>query len=587
MKGARRDTPATTTLKLRALVRQYRGLMALLAALSLIGAVLEAVFLVIITGTGLALVQGNESVGPVAGRSFDLTTALVGAGVVLAARLALNLGVVWTSASLAKSVTADQRDALADAYTRTSWAVQQAEPAGMLQALMVNFVGGVIGSLTALTSAITAALSLVAFLGIGVVIDPLSTVSVLGVLLILGGVLAPIRRRVRRRAGANAVRSLEFAHGVSELGELGLEMQVFGVQSRFAERLRELTRREVQSSFRVRTLSGSLSPLYTFLAYATLLGGVGALLLIGGGAIDIASLGAIILLMLRSLSYGQNLQAAAGTIASSRPYLERIAATLERYRDAATGTGTIIPSAIAPLQLQGVGFSYVPDRPALTGVDLTIGEGEIVGVIGPSGSGKSTLAQLLMGLREPTTGSLSVSGVELRDVDRTWWTRRVAFVSQDAHLFTGTVADNIRFFRDGIDDAALRRAATLANVLADIERLPQGFDTHLGERGSQLSGGQRQRISIARALAGEPEMIVLDEPTSALDGESEALIRATLADLHGRVTVVVIAHRLSTLDICDRIVVIEDGRMTAADTPEILRQDSHYFRSALASAGLT
>ena len=163
----------------------------------------------------------------------------------------------------------------------------------------------------------------------------------------------------------------------------------------------------------------------------------------------------------------------------------------------------------------------------------------------------------------------------------------MAFVAQDANLFTGTVAENIRFFRERLSDDVLRDAARQANVLADIEALPNGFDTHLGERGSQLSGGQRQRLSIARALAGKPDLLILDEPTSALDGQSEALIRDSLAALHGQLSVVIIAHRMSTLDICDRIMVIESGRMTALDEPSALRTDSDFYRNALAVAGIS
>ena len=130
------------------------------------------------------------------------------------------------------------------------------------------------------------------------------------------------------------------------------------------------------------------------------------------------------------------------------------------------------------------------------------------------------------------------------------------------------------------------KAATQANILKDIQALPQGFDTHLGERGTQLSGGQRQRLSIARALAAEPELLVLDEPTSALDGMSEALIRNALAGLKGRVTVVIIAHRLSTLEMCDRIMVIESGEVTAFDSPDALRRSSDFYQKSLIVAGI-
>ena len=176
-------------------------------------------------------------------------------------------------------------------------------------------------------------------------------------------------------------------------------------------------------------------------------------------------------------------------------------------------------------------FSYDGSLPTLSDIDFTLQQGEILGVIGPSGAGKSTLAQVLLGLRAPDTGSVMVGGVDLAQVDRAWWTRQVSFVPQDPVLFTGTIAENIRFFRDDVDDAAVFRAAEHANVLSEIRAMPQGFDTHLGERGGGLSGGQRQRLSIARALAGSPSLLILDEPTSALDGHSESLIRDTIVGL--------------------------------------------------------
>ena len=239
-----------------------------------------------------------------------------------------------------------------------------------------------------------------------------------------------------------------------------------------------------------------------------------------------------------------------------------------------------------PVVVQSASFSYDGSRPTLRGVDLTLQQGEILGIIGPSGAGKSTMAQLLLGLREPSSGRITVGGIPLDEVDRAWWTARVSFVPQDPVLFTGTVAENIRFFRDAIDEPALVRATEQANVQDDIAALPDGFDTHLGERGGGLSGGQRQRLSIARALAGSPSLLVLDEPTSALDGRSEALIRDTILGLKGHVAVVVIAHRMSTIDMCDRIMVIEGGAVTALDSPAALNKSSDFYRRALSTAGI-
>jgi len=559
--------------------------MALLASTSFVGALFEAVFLVLVTGVAMALVADKDSVGPVLGRSASIGTALLVGAVLLAVRLAVNLWGVRISADLTAAVTADQRTILSNAYLRASWAVQQAEPTGQLQALLTGFVGAATSAVATFTGGVVALLSLVAFLGTGLAVDAAATGAVLVALALVGTILVPLRRRIRKRSWAAAGANLDFANSVSELGALGLEMQTFGVRHRFAERIDELNHQTTDTQRRVQTLTGSLAPIYIALAYAAVLAGVGVLTVVGSEGL--AVIGAVILLMLRSLSYGQQLASAAGSIAANAPFLNRIHDTVTRYHAAPAATGRSVPTAVTPIEALHVDFAYTPGRPALSDVSFRIEQGDVIGVIGPSGAGKSTLAQLLLGLLEPVHGSLRVGGIDLREVDRGWWSQRIAFVAQDAVLFTGTVAENIRFFRDDIQDEAVRRAADQANVLADIEALPHGFDTHLGERGSQLSGGQRQRLSIARALAGNPEFIVLDEPTSALDGQSEALIRDTLGGLHGKVTVVIIAHRMSTLEICDRIMVIESGHLTAFDTPASLRQESAFYQNALTIAGIS
>ena len=570
---------------LRDLASNYRGRMSVLASVSFIGALLEAFFLVIITGVAMALVSEKATVGPVLGHSIAVGSALLVAAAVLVMRLLLSLVGVWISAALVADVTTDQRQILAHAYLRTSWAVQQAEPAGRLQALLTGFVQAVSNTISTLAQAITALLSLVAFLGVGLLINPGSTVAVLLALGLVGALLTPLRRRIRRRSSLSAHAGLAFANGVSELGSLGLEMQTFGVQDQITRRIDDLTRQTTDTQKRVQTLTQSLAPVYMSLAYGAVLAGVGVLTVVGFDNMGV--IGAVMLLMLRSLSYGQQLAAAAGSLSANAPFLDQVRTTVERYESLPSNAGTLVPTAVTPLEAREVEFGYEAGRVSLSSATFRIETGEVVGVIGPSGAGKSTLAQLLLGLREPTSGMLRVHGVNLCDVDRTWWSTRVAFVAQDAQLLTGTVAENIRFFRDGIDDSALRTAARQANILHELDALPSGFDTHLGERGAQLSGGQRQRLSIARALAGGPELLILDEPTSALDGTSESLIRDSLSRLPSTVTVVIIAHRMSTLDICDRIMVIEGGLITDFDAPATLHQDSDFYRNAMAVAGIS
>ena len=569
---------------LMGLTRDYRGKMILLGLASFAGAMLEAGFLVLLTGTVLAMAAGRDTITLGIGPAIPLTVALVAAGAAVVVRLVFSMATVRISASLSALVRTEQRVRVTQAFLRADWGVQQGEAAGRLQELLTSFVGRINAAVGALTQAITSSLSLLAFLSAGVLVDPVATVAVLGALAVLGLGLTPVRRRIREAAKQSASTDIAFATTVAELGALGQEMQTFGVRERFESRLEAVVLATTEQQRRIQVLSGTLSPVYTFLAYGAVIVGVGVLEAIG--ADDLAAIGSIMLLMLRSLSYGQQLLSVSGTLSASLPSLEQVDETVDHYVQHRADDGGKVPASVAPVTFDRVTFAYTEERPALAEVDLTIQPGEMLGVIGPSGAGKSTLAQLILGLRRPTSGVITVAGEPLAQVDRAWWTQRVAFVPQDPLLFTGTVAENIRFFREGFDDEAVRRAATQANVLGDINNLPRGFDTHLGERGSQLSGGQRQRVSIARALVGEPELLVLDEPTSALDGQSEALIRETLAAVQGKVTVVIIAHRLSTLDLCDRIAVVENGRLTALGAPQQVRESSAFFREALKVAGM-
>jgi ABC-type multidrug transport system fused ATPase/permease subunit len=218
-------------------------------------------------------------------------------------------------------------------------------------------------------------------------------------------------------------------------------------------------------------------------------------------------------------------------------------------------------------------------------VSFEVPKGEIIGIVGPSGSGKSTLVQLLLRLRTPTSGRILVDGVDLESLSVDDWYGRVSFVSQETRLFAGTIADNIRFFRT-VDQADVERAAKLAYIHDDIVSWPLGYDTPVGERGGQLSGGQRQRLCIARALVEDPDIIVFDEPTSALDVKSESIMRDTMLDLAPRRTVFVVAHRLSTLSICDRIMVILGGEMQGFDEPATLEEKNPFYQEALRLSGM-
>jgi ATP-binding cassette, subfamily B, bacterial len=219
-----------------------------------------------------------------------------------------------------------------------------------------------------------------------------------------------------------------------------------------------------------------------------------------------------------------------------------------------------------------VRFSYPsrPDSLVLDGVSFRVRPGEKVAIVGPSGAGKSTIFHLILRFYDPTSGVITFDGLPLVDVEPLALRRRIALVPQDTAIFAASIGENIRFGRPEASEAAVQRAAELAHAVEFIARLPQKFDTPVGEHGVTLSGGQRQRIAIARAILREAPLLLLDEATSSLDAESETLVKAALERLMADRTTLVIAHRLATVLSCDRILVMEAGRIVEQGTHEKL-----------------
>jgi ATP-binding cassette, subfamily B, bacterial len=224
------------------------------------------------------------------------------------------------------------------------------------------------------------------------------------------------------------------------------------------------------------------------------------------------------------------------------------------------------------IAFDGVSFAY-PSRTetrVLDEVSFSVRPGEKVAIVGPSGAGKSTIFHLILRFYDPTSGTIRFDGVPITDADPIALRRHIALVPQDTMIFAASVADNIRFGRPEAGDADVRRAAELALASEFIDRLPQGFETAVGERGVTLSGGQRQRIAIARAILRDAPLLLLDEATSSLDAESETLVQAALERLMTERTTLVIAHRLATVLSCDRILVMDEGRIVEEGTHERL-----------------
>ncbi|MFA6171581.1 MAG: ABC transporter ATP-binding protein [Patescibacteria group bacterium] len=231
-------------------------------------------------------------------------------------------------------------------------------------------------------------------------------------------------------------------------------------------------------------------------------------------------------------------------------------------------------------RFNNVGFSYNKDKKVLDGVDFSINKGKMIGLIGASGAGKTTIVDLLLRLLRAEKGKITVDGIDIEKISINEWRSNVGYVSQDIFLMNDTIANNIRFYEDSLAENDIIEGAKTANIHDFIEGLPDKYDTIVGERGILLSNGQRQRIALARVLARRQNLLILDEATSALDNESEMLIQEAIERLKGKITILVIAHRLSTVMATDKIIVLENGKIIEEGKPDDLLKDckSYFYK---------
>lgn len=555
-----------------------------MAVTSVIGGFTEAVFLVLVTRAAFAITAGQRSMGTLANYEMSVSTALLVMLALVAVRIAMAVAANWYSATLSADITTELRRQLATTYLRSTWAVQQVSPAGRLQELVTGFANSGATLIGAFTGGVIAACSVGAMLLLAVGVDPLGSLMAVAGVAVLGSLLRPVRRQVQAQARRASADGMSLATTTNEVSTLGMAVHVFGVGPQVERRILDVLERSRRSSVSLNLVRGLVPAVYSGLAYLALVGAVAVVN--GTSEASLTSLGAVMLVMLRSLSYGQQLQVTYSSAHSALPAVRDVFEEIHHYEQQAVVDGSQPVDSVCPIRLDHVSFHYVAGQTVLSNIDAEIRDGEMVGVVGPSGGGKSTLVQLVLGLREPAEGRVLAKGIDLRDLRRDEWVRKVTFVPQTPVLVTGSIADNVRFFRPEITDADVERAARLAGLHDEIAAFPDGYQHQVGDRGGNLSGGQQQRLCIARALAGNPEVLILDEPTSALDARSEALIRSTLDGLRGVVTMIVIAHRLSTIEQCDRIMVIQSGAIAAFDTPEALKASENFYAEAMRLSGL-
>ena len=409
------------------------------------------------------------------------------------------------------------------------------------------------------------------------------------VLLTVPLVIVPIvlfGRRVRKLARASQDRVADLGAYVDEALHEIRTVQAYGHE----ETDRKLFGHRIEAAFdtaRQRIgVKASLISAVIILVFT----GIGTILWIGGhdvlaGKLTAGELSAFVF-------YAAMVASAAAALSEVMGDLQRGAGAAERLIEILdTNPAVVVPEnplvfpqpALGSVEFGAVTF-YYPSRPAIAALEdftLNVAPGEKLALVGPSGAGKSTVFQLLLRFYDPQQGAIRIDGIDIRRVDPKQLRNRIALVPQEPAIFAASVTENVRYGRPEATDADVRRACDAAFATEFIERLPEKFDTYLGERGVRLSGGQRQRLAIARAVLSDRPILLLDEATSALDSESERMVQIALERLMESRTTLIIAHRLSTVKSVDRIAVIDQGRLIGAGThEELLVSNPLYARLA-------
>jgi ATP-binding cassette subfamily C protein len=395
----------------------------------------------------------------------------------------------------------------------------------------------------------------------------------IGILAIAGSMvlvsLAWLNQRATSKSMEVASSAMASAHSSQQAAAMhGSTVKALGMTGAMVERQLGYRRLALANMVRAQFSGGRLSALSRFarLYLQSIALGLGALLAIAG---DISA-GAIIassVLLSRALQPIESIIGAWSSLASARAAAHRLSKALDNLPEARSYTA--LPAPAGAIEVADVGIRGRDARPILFGVSFKVSPGEVLGIVGPSGSGKTTLGKIIVGALQPTVGTVRIDGARLSDWEQDELGRHVGYMPQEPSLFEGTVRDNIARFSPARTDAERKRidkavvsAAKEAGVHELILELPQGYDTALGLMGAGLSAGQAQRLALARALFGEPALLILDEPNAFLDQNGEAALVAAVARAKARsASVIVIAHRRGVLETADRLLVLEEGRL--------------------------
>jgi len=549
------SSSAPTSRQALALLRGSR-LFALMEVFSaLLSGLTEAAILTLFARVGLStLGVENSGVNLPGFGSLSTLFALQIVLVLTTTRVVLGVASAWMVGRISFRIVTGIRLELAQLYSKTSYTSKKGLEDGSFQQLIVSFPSLGNGLIQGLLQSFGAAISMVAMLTFSVVTEPMVTFAGIAAVSILATLLLPLRRRIQRLAERAVSSQVRLSTTVAELGSLVDEFEAFNAQPFGFESVSQRVLEDSEIGRRSTILKNLVTPLYLGSTYLVLT--LSLVTIYFADASRLVTFGPVLLVLLRALQYGQGVQNGLALLSQIGPFLRYLNSTGENLLEQRPPIGDRSLTSFREIRFVNTSFTYKSEsrQNGVAAVNFTIQEGENVGLIGPSGSGKSTVLRLLLGFFRPDEGAILVDGEHLQNLDLIAWRSLVGYVPQSPKILSATVAENVRFFRLGIPDKDVERALRIAGLQDEISALPDGNRTKIGMNTDALSGGQLQRLSIARALAGRPELILMDEPTSSIDEKSEDEVTAAIAAASLHSSILVATHRPRILAYCDRVV---------------------------------
>lgn len=556
------------------LVAPYSGPIGLFALLGIVASLVEALgigmmipllqgqtLMARMSSPALAWIDTVTGLFPAEHRSAAITAAILGAMLVKAL---LAYGCNCLAAWIRSSIQRDIQIRVFRQILAVSQEYLETQHGGTLLRTLTAGPPDIAASTGALLWLILNVCALLVFATILMVIAWQLTLAVVVTLLVFSKLVRWVTRGVARLGQKGLGVSNELSQICKEILFGIRTVRAFGRESHEEARLAATCRQGHHVQIKRDMLAGLNHPLSEVLAASVM---VGLVFLALQAGFPLSVLVTVAFLLYRLHPQIQNANANLTAIVSLSAPVEAVTDLLNEHDKPYLRSGERpFEQLTLGIRFEKVSFAYSEREDALGDINLDIEQGKTTALVGRSGAGKSTLVHLLCRFYDPTAGKISADGTALPDWNLATWRERIALVSQDVHIFSSTVRENIAYGRLDATEAEIIAAATRAHAHEFIVELPEGYDTLVGDRGMRLSGGQRQRLSIARAILRDPDLLILDEATNALDTLSEAHIQAAIEELGRNRTVVVVAHRLSTIERADRIVVLEKGRIVEQGT---------------------